>query len=84
VTRHDKEKRDQLFRIMAALDGHFAAADVSEGDADRRRAFKRHVVRMKDGLDLVATELRERKMPLADEVGCQLEDYARFRLGEKQ
>jgi hypothetical protein len=81
-----KAKRDQLFRIIAKLDGHFAADDVSPADADRWRELKRHIVRMKDGLDLVATELRaqhERGIPLTDDAARKLEGYARFGLGEK-
>jgi hypothetical protein len=30
-------RKDQLLRILAALDGHFAADDVSPADVDRRR-----------------------------------------------
>jgi hypothetical protein len=45
-------RKDQLLRIMAALDGHFAADDCTPADADRWRELKRHIVRMRDALDL--------------------------------
>ena len=45
-------RKDQLLRILAALDGHFAADDCSPADADRWRELKRHITRIKDGLDL--------------------------------
>jgi hypothetical protein len=50
-------RKDQLLRILAALDGHFAASDCSPADADRWRELKRHIVRMKNGLDLARFEL---------------------------
>jgi hypothetical protein len=55
-------RKDQLLRILAALDGHFAADDCSPADADRWRQLKRHIVRMKDALDLARIEL-DRKAP---------------------
>jgi hypothetical protein len=55
-------RKDQLLRIMAALDGHFAADDCSLAEADRWRQLKRHIVRMKDALDLARIEL-DRKAP---------------------
>jgi hypothetical protein len=42
---------------MAALDGHFAADDISPADADRWRELKRHIIRVKDGLGLARIEL---------------------------
>ena len=43
---------DQLFRLLALLDNHFAADDTFPVDADRWRELKRHITRMKDGFDL--------------------------------
>ena len=55
-------RKDQLPRILAALDGDFTADDCSPADADRWRELKRHIVRMKDALDLARIEL-DRKAP---------------------
>jgi hypothetical protein len=38
-------KRDQVLRIIAQLDGLFAADDCSPADADRWRELKRHITR---------------------------------------
>jgi hypothetical protein len=72
-------RRDQLVRILAALDGHFAADDVSPADVDRLRELRRHITRMKDGLDIARIEL-ERTAPEASKAlkhvrwGLGLED----------
>jgi len=50
-------RKDQLLRILFALDGHFADDRVSPADQDRWCELKRHVVRMKEGLDLALAEL---------------------------
>jgi hypothetical protein len=50
-------RKDQLLRILAALDGHFVDDGVSIADQDRWRELKRHIVRMKDALDLARIEL---------------------------
>jgi hypothetical protein len=50
-------RKDQLLRILAQLDKHFAADDCSPADADRWRELKRHIVRFKDALDLARIEL---------------------------
>jgi hypothetical protein len=55
-------RKDQLLHILAALDGHFAADYCSPADADRWRELLRHIVRMKDALDLARIEL-DRKAP---------------------
>jgi hypothetical protein len=55
-------RKDQPLRILAQLDKHFAADDCSLADADRWRELKRHIVRMKDALDLAGIEL-DRKAP---------------------
>jgi hypothetical protein len=81
-----KEKRDQLLRIIAQLDGLFAADDCSPADADRWQELKRHITRLRDALLLVETTLREereRGIPLTADTGRKLEGYARFGLGEK-
>ena len=57
-----KEKRDHLFRLIAVLDAHFADDDAFPADADRWRALKLHIARMKDALDLARIEL-ERTAP---------------------
>jgi hypothetical protein len=63
-------RKDQLLRILAALDGHFAADDCSPADADRWRELKRHITRIKDGLDLARIELEslERGAPQTKEI----------------
>lgn len=50
-------RKDQLLRVLFALDRHFDDDRVTPADADRWRELKRHVVRMKEGLDLALTEL---------------------------
>ena len=50
-------RKDQLLRILFALDGHFADNRVSPADQDRWHALKRHIVRMKEGLELALSEL---------------------------
>ena len=55
-------RRDQLLPILAQLDGHVADDDCSSVDADRWRAEKHHIARMKDALDLARIEL-ERMAP---------------------
>jgi hypothetical protein len=52
-----KVKRDQLYRILASLNGHFSPADISPADADQWRELKRLILRMKDGLGLARLEL---------------------------
>ena len=80
-------RRDQVRRIIAALDKHLADEDRFSADADRWRELKRHIVAMREALDLVATTLREqrqRAIPLTDDAARKLEGYARFGLGEKR
>jgi hypothetical protein len=78
-------RKDPLLRILAALDGHFAADDVSPADADRWRELKRHITRMKDGLDLARIELEslERGAPQTKEIVGKVLEHVRFGLGEK-
>ena len=49
----------QLFRLIAQLDSHFAADDQLPADGARWRELKRHITRMKDGLDLARIELEK-------------------------
>jgi hypothetical protein len=51
-------KSDTLFRLMAQMDSHFAADDQSPADRAVWTDLKRHIMRMKDGLNLVETTLR--------------------------
>jgi hypothetical protein len=76
---------DQIFRILAQLDNHFAADDQLPADADRWRELKRHIVRMKDGLDLARIELESlaRGAPLTKEIVGKVFPHMRFGLGEK-
>ena len=55
-------RRDQLLPILAQLDGHVADDDCSSVDADRWRAEKRHIARMKDPLDLARIELERTRL----------------------
>ena len=50
-------RKDLLLRILAQQKKHFAADDYSPADTDRWRELKRHIARMKDGLDLAWIEL---------------------------
>ena len=77
-------KRDQVLRIIAQLDGLFAADDCSPADADRWRELKRHITRMRSSLSLVATsiaKMRELGIPMTDDEARQIERYTRFGLG---
>jgi hypothetical protein len=78
-------RRDQLLHILAVLDGHFAADDVSPAYADRWRELKRHIVCMTDGLVLARIELEslERGAPLTKEIAGKALQHVRFGLGEK-
>jgi hypothetical protein len=76
---------DKLFRLIASMDSVFACDDQSPADCARWRELKRHIIRMKDALDLVETTLREereRGIPLTTEASRKLEGYARFGLQE--
>jgi hypothetical protein len=71
---------DQLFRLIASLDSHFAADDAFPADAARWRELKRHIVRMKDGLDMARIEVRSR--PLTEELARTIERHLDFGLAE--
>jgi hypothetical protein len=76
---------DKLFRILAHLDAHFAADDVLPADADHWHELKRHITRMKDGLDLTRIELEslERGASQTKEIAGKALQHVRFGLGEK-
>ena len=77
-------KRDQVLRIIAQLDGLFAADDRSPADVDRWRELKRHITRMRSSLSLVATsiaKMRELGIPMTDDEARKIERYTRFGLG---
>jgi hypothetical protein len=78
-------RKDQLLRILAQLDKHFAADDCSPADQDRWRELKRHIVRMKDGLDLARIELEslKRGAPQTKEIVRKALQHVMFGLGEK-
>jgi len=71
-------RKDQLLRILAALDGHFDADEVSPADQDRWKELKRHIVRMKDGIDMARIEVRGWN----DERARVIERHLNFGLGE--
>jgi hypothetical protein len=66
---------DQLTRLIAGIDRHF-------GYDDRWRELKRHIVRMKDALDLVESTVRMEPLLRNTEMGSKLEGLARFALGK--
>lgn len=72
------KNKDQLFRILTALDGHFAADNISPADADRWKALMRHIVRMKKGLEMAHIEARAR--PLTEERARMIERHLTFGL----
>jgi hypothetical protein len=79
-----KPQADQLLRIIAALDKHFADKEQLPADRDRWRELLRRIVRMKDALNLVRTTLREerkRGIPPTPDTARKIEKYARFGLG---
>jgi hypothetical protein len=76
----DMTKKDQLFCLMAALDGYFAADDCSPADQDRWRELRRHVVRMCDALAL--GHLTVAGEPLTSVTARKLKGYVKFGLGE--
>ena len=73
-------RKGQMLRIIAALDGLFANDAISPADQDRWRELKRHIMRMKDGLDMARIEVRSR--PLSEELARTIERHLEFGLGE--
>jgi len=73
-------RKDQLLRILFALDGHFADDGVSPADADRWRELKRRVVQMKEGLDLALADLVS-GAPAHEEKVRKALNHVRFGLG---
>ena len=79
-------KKDQLFRLLRRMDSHFAADDAFPADGAAWEDLKRHIVRMKNALDIVETTLRkERELgrSFTEETARELEGYARFGLGRE-
>jgi hypothetical protein len=82
-------KKHQLFRIMAALDGHFGADDCLPADRDRwrqlrrqfRRQLRRHVTRIRDALALAQLTVADE--PLTSVTSRELEGHVKFGLVEK-
>jgi hypothetical protein len=78
VEEDDMTKKNQLFRIVAARDGRFAADDC---DQDRWRQVRRHVMRMRNAPDLAQLTVADE--PLPSGTARKLEAYVKFGLGEK-
>jgi hypothetical protein len=79
-----KPRTEQLFRIIAALDRHFAAEGQLPANRDRWRELLRRIVRMNDALELVRTTLRDerkRGIPLTPDTARKVEKHARIGLG---
>ena len=72
-------RKGQMLRIIAALDGLFANDAISPADQDRWRELKRHITRMKDGLDVARIEVRSR--PLTEELAPTIERNLQFGFG---
>jgi hypothetical protein len=75
-------RRDQLLRIVAALDRHFDDDRVSLADQDRWGELKRQVARMKEGLELTLGELVS-GAPANEEKVRKALRHVRFGLDEK-
>ena len=73
-------RKDQLLRILFALDRHFDDDRLSPADQDRWHELKRHVVRMKEGLDLALGELVS-GAPANEEKVRKALSHVRFALG---
>jgi hypothetical protein len=75
---------DQLLRLVACMNGHFACDDQSPADRETWLQLRRHIVRMRDALSLMYITLREERecsIPLMAEKACQLEGWARWGSG---
>jgi hypothetical protein len=75
-------RKDQLLRILFALDRHFDDDRIAQADVDRWDELKRRVVRMKEGLELALGELVS-GAPANDEKVRKALGHIRFGLGEK-
>ena len=73
-------RKDQLLRILLALDSHFDDDRISPADVDRWDELKRHVVRMKEGLELALGELVS-GAPTNEEKVRKALNHVRFGLG---
>jgi hypothetical protein len=72
---------DQLLRLMAHMDSHFDAADVSPADRDDWKALKRQILRMQDALGLASIELESDVRPSEERARMALQ-HVRFGLGK--
>lgn len=75
---------DQLIRLIAGMNSHFACNDQLPADCDAWHQLRRHVVRMNTALVLVYVTLREEResgIPLTPETGRKLEGWARWGAG---
>jgi len=73
-------RKDQLLRILLALDSHFDDDHISPADVDRWDELKRRVVRMKEGLELALGELVS-GAPTNEEKVRKALNHVRFGLG---
>jgi hypothetical protein len=73
-------RKDQLLRIVFALDRHFDDDRISPADVDRWDELKRHVVHMKEGLELALGELVS-GAPANEEKVRKALSYVRIGLG---
>jgi len=73
-------RKDQVLRILFALDRHFDDDGLSPADQDRWHELKRHVVRMKEGLELALGELVSGASANEEKVRKAL-NHVRFGLG---
>jgi hypothetical protein len=76
-------RKDQLLRIMFALDRHFDDDGISPDQMDRWDELKRQVVRMKEGLDLALTVLVS-GAPANEEKLRRALEHVRYGLGESE
>jgi len=74
-------RKDQLLRLLFALDRHFDDASISPAHMGRWDELKRQVVRMKEGLDLALTVLVSGAPENEEKVRRALE-HVRYGLGE--
>jgi len=74
-------RKDQLLRVMFALDLHFDDDGISPAHVDRWDELKRQVVRMKEGLDLALTVLVSGAPANEEKVRRALE-HVRYALGD--
>jgi hypothetical protein len=76
-------RKDQLLRILFALDSHFDDDGISPADVDRWGVLKRHVIRMEEGLKFALTELVS-GAPANEEKVRRTLQHVRYGLGESE